>query len=182
MRFWANLLGYQAVWFIVVWAAGSGRPGIGVAAALVFVLLQAWASAQRASDARLVVCALGLGVLIDGALATGGLLRYASPTPALLAPAWILTMWAAFAMTLNHSLAFLQQRIAWAVVVGAIGGPLAYVGAARGFHAVAFVAPSWQATSVLALGWALALPLLVRCAARWRRERPANPIVVESRS
>ena len=26
MAFWANLLGYQATWFAVVWSAGRGTP------------------------------------------------------------------------------------------------------------------------------------------------------------
>ncbi|MFC3714563.1 DUF2878 domain-containing protein [Luteimonas soli] len=167
MRFWANLVGYQLVWFAVVIAAAQQRPWLAVAAALAFTGAQWRASRERASDARLVVCAVALGIVFDGALAGSGWLRYASALPAVLAPVWILALWAAFAMTLNHSLALLQRRTWLATALGAIGGPLAYLGAARGFDAVEFVAPGWRAVAALALGWGIAMPLLAWLAQRW---------------
>ena len=74
-------------------------------------------------------------------LAATGWLRYAAPLPALPGPAWIATLWVAFAMTLQHSLQWLMARPLAAVLFGAIGGPLAYWGASRGFNAVAFTMP-----------------------------------------
>lgn len=168
MRFWANFVGYQMVWFAAVIGAGRGSPWWGLAAALVFVVAQWLASNERTSDARLVACALALGIGFDGALASAGVLHYAAATPGLHAPTWILAMWAAFAMTLNHSLAFLRGRTLWAVVLGAVGGPLAYIGAARGFGAVEFTAPTSQALGLLAVGWAVAMGLLAWLAQRWR--------------
>ena len=171
MRLWVNVLGYQAVWLIAVIGAANGTPWPGLLAAPVFVVWQWLASGERAGDVRLVACAVLLGVALDGALAGSGLLRYAAQVPAALAPLWILAIWAAFAMTLNHSLAFLKGRIAWAALLGVIGGPLAYLGAARGFHAVEFVAPAWRAFLTLALGWAIALPVLVRLSQHWSSQR-----------
>lgn len=168
MRFWANLVGYQLVWFAVVIAAAQQRPWLAVAAALAFAIAQWLVSRERVGDARLVACTVVLGIVFDGALVTCGWLRYASDTPALLAPVWILALWAAFAMTLNHSLAFLQHRMWLATALGTIGGPLAYLGAARGFDAVAFAAPAWRAMTALALGWGIAMPLLAWLARRWR--------------
>lgn len=165
MRFWANLLGYQLVWFAAVIGAGGGSPWWGVLAALGFVAAQGWVSPWRGSDARVVAGALACGVALDGGLSLAGWLGYASATPALLAPLWILALWAAFAMTINHSLGFLHGRPWLAAALGAVGGPLAYLGAARGFAAVEFVAPV-SALVLLAAGWALALPLLVRLGRR----------------
>ena len=59
---------------------------------------------------------------------------------------------------------------ALACAVGAIGGPLAYWGAARGWQAVQFEPPAWRATAALAAGWALALPALTAGARRWTRK------------
>jgi hypothetical protein len=175
MRFWANLLGYQAVWFGAVIGAARGASWIGVVAAVLFVAAQWWHSDEQRSDVRLVLCALLAGALLDGTLAISGTLRYASADPLLPAPAWILAVWAAFAMTLNHSLAFLRGRVDWAIVLGAIGGPMAYLGAARGFGAVTFIAPAWHAVVLLALGWAITLPSLAWLAQRWhRRRRPVG--------
>lgn len=168
MRIALNALGYQAVWLIAVLGAARGAPGWGIAAAAAFVALQWWVSAHKAGDAILVAAALALGMVLDGLLGQSGWLRYASAQPALVAPAWILAIWAAFALTLNHSLRFLQGRPAWGALLGAVGGPLAYWSAGRGFDAVAFGGPPLQALGVLALAWALALPLLSELAQAWR--------------
>ncbi|WP_395683293.1 DUF2878 domain-containing protein [Dokdonella sp.] len=175
MGFWANLLGYQAVWFAAVIGAARDAPWVGVGVAALFVALQLSASTERRSDLLLVLCALLVGIVLDGTLAGFGVLHYASHDALLPAPAWILAVWAAFAMTINHSFAFLRGRADWAVVLGAIGGPLAYLGAARGFGAVVFAAPAWHAVAMLAFGWAIALPLLALLAQRWhRRSRPVG--------
>lgn len=41
------------------------------------------------------------------------------------------------------------------------------VGAARGFGAVTFAGPWWMALAWLALGWAVAIPLLMGVITRW---------------
>jgi hypothetical protein len=166
MRVLANIVGYQCVWFAAVLGAVHGRWWSGVVAACAFVFAQGIASRDRAIDARLLVWALLAGIVLDGSLAASGVLRYASPQPALVAPLWILALWAAFAMTINHSLAFLRNSPIAALVFGAIGAPLAYSAAARGFGAVEFIAPAWRGAVALAAGWAVALVLLTLLARR----------------
>ena len=163
MRFWANLLGYQAAWFIVVGFAARGLAWPGILACLGFAAISWWISPMRRSDLKLVGAALACGLLLDGVLAASGWLDYAAPLPAVPGPAWIAALWVAFAMTLQHSLQWLLARPLAAVLFGAIGGPLAYWGAARGFDAVAFTVPM-QATVTLALGWAIAMAVFVAIA------------------
>lgn len=172
MRFWANLAGYQLVWFGVVICAARGQPLLSVLIAAAFVAAQWLASRQQASDARLLACAVACGVVLDGGLASSGLLVYASSQPALLAPVWILALWAAFAMTLNHSMTFLRGRPLLAAAFGAIGGPLAYAGASRGFGAVTLADPAWTSMLWLAVGWGLAMSALAVVAQRWHAPRP----------
>ena len=164
MASWANLFGYQATWFAVAWSAGHGRAWIGMLACIAFIGVQWRCSHARRADARVVLAALACGLLVDGIAARTGLLAYASAFPALPAPAWIVLLWGAFAMTMNHSMAWFARQPWLAAVFAGIGGPLAYLGAARGFGAVAFVAPAWHGVLVLAVGWALGLPLLLRIA------------------
>ena len=164
MAFWANLLGYQATWFVVAWSAGQGRAWIGMVACVAFIALQWGCSRERGADARVLLAALACGVVVEGIAAVGGLVTYASPWPSPFAPAWILLLWAAFAMTLNHSMAWFAARPWIAAGFAAIGGPLAYLGASRGFGALAFAEPAWPALAWLALAWAVALPLLLRVA------------------
>jgi hypothetical protein len=163
MRFWSNLIGYQVAWFIAVGFAARGLAWPGIVACLGFAALSWWVSPVRRSDLRLVGAALACGLLLDGALAASGWLDYAAPLPALPAPAWIAALWVAFAMTLQHSLQWVLARPLAAVLFGAIGGPLAYWGASRGFDAVAFNMPV-QATLALSLGWGIAMAVFVAIA------------------
>jgi hypothetical protein len=165
MHFWANLLGYQAAWFIAVGFAGRGLAWPGIVACLGFAALSWWVSPVRRSDAWLAAAALACGLLLDGALAATGWLAYAAAQPAFPAPAWIVSLWVAFALTLQHSLRWVMARPALAIAFGAIGGPLAYWGAARAFDAVAFGAPL-HAAATLAIGWALAMAVLLAVARR----------------
>ncbi len=183
--FWANLFGYQAVWFAAVIGAGGGHWWPGVVAAALFVALHLGlypqSRQQRRADLKLMAVALACGLVLDGALSLSGLARYAAGAPALPiggAPLWILSMWAAFALTLRHSMAPLLQRGWAALALGAIGGPLAYLGAGRGWSAIAFAEPAWPALAILALGWGLAIPLLATLAARWSRTAGADPVPV----
>lgn len=174
MASWANLLGYQATWFAVVWSAGRGTAWIGMLACVGFIALQASASRTRVADLRVLFAALACGMVVDGVAAATGLLAYASPRPGLPAPLWIVLLWGAFAMTLNHSLAWFATRPWTAAAFAALGGPLAYLGAARGFGAVAFAQPAWPAVAWQACAWAIALPLLFRIA-RDRATSHARP-------
>jgi hypothetical protein len=174
-----NLLGYQAVWFIAVYGAGAGDSWPALLAALIFATWQLARSAQRSSDLRLIGAALALGMLLDGVLASTGLVRYAASAPALPpggAPLWILALWVAFALTLNHSLSWLKDRAPLAALLGVCGGPLAYLGAGGLAGAVSLPVPSWPALTCLALGWGTALFCLALLAAAppRRRIRPAQ--------
>jgi len=169
-----NFAAYQAVWFAVVASAAHRRPELGMAAAGLFVAMQMALSRRRALDVRLMAAAVFLGVIVDGTLGVSGWLRYASAAPALPvhgAPLWILTLWASFALTLTRSLAWLMRRPWLGALLGALGGPLAYASAARGFAAVDLVPPASRAVAGLALGWGVAMPVLAYVARRDTPER-----------
>lgn len=179
MRFWANLVGYQLVWFAIVISASRGQPWLGIASAMAFVALQFWYSPHRGADARTLVAAFTFGFLLDGALAATGWLRYTTPLVSLPAPIWILALWMAFAMTLNHSMAFLRGRPMLAALLGGVGGPMAYLGAARGFDAIAFAMPAWRAISLLAVGWAIGLASLAVLTQRWTSKNESPTLLPE---
>ena len=157
-----NLFGYQLVWFACVSGAGSGRGWLGPLVAGLFVAVTLQFGGTARADIRALAIAVPIGFVMDSAFSATGWMHYRENWPsAWLAPAWIWALWAAFALTLNHSLAFLERRLAVAAVLGLIGGPLAYAAAARGFGAVTFGVPQPWVMVALALAWALALPVLV---------------------
>lgn len=181
MSFWLSLLGYQAVWFAAVIGASHGLAWPGVLGMLVYALAQLMLAKNVRVDLGLMATTLVFGFLLDGALIRSGLAGYAAGWPGLaLAPAWILALWITFSLTFSQSLRYLQQRLWLAALLGLVGGPLAYLGAARGWHVVSFAEPAWRTLLVLAIGWALATPALAWLARRGevtqRADAGRNPV------
>lgn len=166
----ANFAAFQATWFAAVIGAGRGHAGWGVAAVALFAALQLRMQRTRRADLRLLAVAGMAGFALDSALVATGLLRYAAPWPlAGLAPAWIVALWMGLALTLNHSLRWLRSRPWLAGALGALAAPLSYLGAARGWQAVAFAPPVAGTLAIVAACWAVMLWALVSLARRWAR-------------
>jgi hypothetical protein len=82
-----------------------------------------------------------------------------------VAPYWILAMWALFSTTLNLSMGWLKNSLVLASVMGAIFGPLSYV---AGQRLGAIVLVDFVSSMVmLAIIWALVMPILVFAASRF---------------
>ena len=168
-----NAVAYQSVWFATVIGAGRGLWWPGPLAALAFLALHLSAivrdRGERRRELALVAAAVACGLVIDGVLSASGAIVFTPAAPALPAggaPLWMLTLWGAFALTLRHSLRALTARPLLAALVGAIGGPLAYLGAARATGVLAFPDPRAMTLAMLAAGWCLALGLLALLASR----------------
>lgn len=175
MKAWANAIGYQLVWFAIV---GSAAYGYGRFAPIALAPFAAWYLSRRDGllDARLMILAALIGLLFDSLLAASQLVVYASAFPSEhAAPLWIVTIWAAFGLTLRHSFRFLHSRPWTSAALGAIGAPLAYVGAGHGWHAVAFPRGTWPAVLALGAGWAIALPTMLAAAVRIERDSTVIP-------
>ncbi|MEZ5649769.1 MAG: DUF2878 domain-containing protein [Burkholderiaceae bacterium] len=167
------LLAYQAAWFACVIGAANDMADAGIAAvAAVIVVHLAWSSDRRA-DAILIGAAIALGALLDGWLSRTGLVVYAGAGPSAdWPPVWILAMWALFAIVLREPLRWMHGRPLLAASFGAVGGPFAYAAAAR-LDACRF-GDGAQPVLALAIGWAVAMPLLLALARRV--QRPAEPL------
>ncbi len=179
MRVVINVVLFQAGWLGCVLFAASGRPWLAVLAVMPSVVVHLAGAGRRGAELALIAAAVTLGVVFDSLLAASGWLVYASPLPALaLAPAWIIALWACFATTFNVSLRWLRDRPWLAALLGAAGGPLSYHGGAA-LGGVALV-ETLPASLVLAAGWALAMPLLLRLARILDGMQPASADVLRT--
>lgn len=167
MSLWLTLIAYEIVWFAAVIGAGHGYAWPGVVSTVLFAIGRLIASSHRQIELRLIAVALVLGTVLETALVDGCLIRYAAPWPSPSHPAWLIALWAAFALTVVPLFGYLRARPWLAAAFGAIGGPLAYLGAARGWHAVQFPATEWRSLLALAAGWAVAFPCLTALARHW---------------
>jgi hypothetical protein len=156
-----NVLGFQAVWWACVIGAGKGWPWAGPVVAMLYAVVHLHFSPTRRRDLRLVASAVAIGLVLDGALGASGLLTYAGASELrLIAPPWILALWAGFALTLTHSMAALASRPWAAAALGVLGGPLAYASAASVAGAVRFEYGMVEGLMAIAIGWGVAIPLL----------------------
>jgi len=170
-----NFVAFQIGWFACVLGAAHGLPWAGTGVALAIVAWHLAHAARPRAELALVLIAAGIGALWDSGLSALGWIRY--PNGVLIegaAPYWIVAMWMLFATTLNASLGWLKSRMALAVLFGALGGPLAYLGGAK-LGALTFAAQD-AALVALSLGWAVLTPLLLQLARRFDGFTSAHPV------
>ncbi len=92
-----------------------------------------------------------------------------APWPAAdIAPLWILLLWAGLALTLNHSLAWLQSRLWLAALLSGLASPFSYLAAAK-LGGVQIITESWLWLIGLGVSWAIALPALLWLAGQWNQ-------------
>ena len=166
MRFLVNLVAFQAGWFACVLGAANGRYLLGPAVVAAGVALHLALSEDRKRQALLLAAAAVLGLLVETALSAIGATapaRDAIPSP--LPPLWLIALWPNFGAALPVSLRFLRGKTALSAVLGAVAGPGAYYGGAR-LGALSFPGGDGLGLALLAVVWAVSVPLLVRLSER----------------
>lgn len=178
MNNWINLAFYQATWLAAIAGAARGWWWAGPLILVVFASWQLAVSRYRMADIELMLCAAVVGFAVDTLCVRGGMLVYAAPVPSPgFAPAWIVALWMSFALTLNHSLAYMKSHLPLAALLGAVGAPLAYWAAARGWNALSFAAQPMTALGALAIAWSILAPALFFLARRLVHEDHAQPVL-----
>ena len=175
MKNLVNFVAFQVVWFAAVLGASHGLWWPGPIAATLFGIAHMLSPIRVDGDGVLIVVALLLGSVVDSSYAFSGVLIYAAPFPsAQLAPLWILALWVGFALTLNHSLAYLAHRPVVATIAGAVVGPISYWSAGRAFDAVKLGDPLWRSVIALSFGWGMAMLVLSLFARRSGKPMPSR--------
>ncbi|MDX1626746.1 MAG: DUF2878 domain-containing protein [Wenzhouxiangellaceae bacterium] len=179
--FWINQAFFQASWPACVIGAAYGLlwPGLLVVGA--FAAWQLRPGRIHDRDPLAVALFVGTGLVLETIWVQSGLLRYALPWPAPgTAPLWLLLLWLALGLTVNHSLASFRERWRLLALLAVFGSPMSYLAASR-FGAVDWLAPWWLV--VLAVGpvWGLVVGLLFRTVDRVPSERLPGAGAVGSR-
>lgn len=151
-----NFAAYQLAWFAVLIGAARGLAWAGAAVALVVAGAHVLAR-KEPRDLKLMGICLAIGLLVDSTLALTAQVHFADWSQPV-APYWMLSLWIAFATTLNHSLRWLMNQPVAAALAGAIGAPLAYLAGAR-LGALEIVAP-WTTLPLIAVLWTPAMVAL----------------------
>ena len=158
-----NVVLFQAAWFAAVLGAAKGMLWLGPLAMIPTLAIHLTLQDDRKGEVKLLLAAGLLGFTFDTAFVAGGVftpLQHLFPRP--LSPPWMICLWLNFAATLNVSMAWLRGRYLLAALFGAIGGPLAYYSGAKLGATEAL--PTSTGMLLLAIGWGIMTPLLVRVA------------------
>lgn len=150
-----NALGFNAGWLACV---VGGNAWALLAAALLLPLHFHWASRDRREWLLATAFAL-VGLCMDLGWQAAGLLQFTGAGPAGIPP-WLAVLWLLFSVTLFHSLAWLQQRLLLAAMLGALSGPLSYIAGIR-LGAASSQLSSLEIALWMAPAWALLLPALL---------------------
>jgi len=158
---WINMLWMQVLWFGSVIGAAHQLLFLAPLLMIGFAFWEFRPGRHVYGDFQLILVAVLIGLILDTTWVRLGWLEFSGGWAlSERAPLWILLLWAGLALTINHSLAWLQSRLVLAALLAAVGSPLTYLAAAR-FGAVDIVSESRVWCVGLALSWAIALPLLL---------------------
>lgn len=154
----ANAVWLQAGWWICV--LGDERPWLlllVIAGVVVHLRLCPDVNAEVKALLRVTLA----GCVLDSTLGALGVFGF----DGWPLPLWLALLWLVLASGMRHSLAWAGRHWQIGALIGALGGPLAYVGGAR-VTQVALPLGTLETGLLLMPIWALALPLLARLAAR----------------
>lgn len=154
-----NFLLFQIAWLVTIFSAAKGMPYIGVIFTLLWIFVHFFAfKLDWQCELKLFLFAAALGYILESLLVITDLVDY--PSQAVLgvfAPIWMVTLWVNLAVTLNHSLSWLQNRYFLSAIMASIAGPIAY---AAGEKIGAINLHGMSALYVISCMWLLAMPLL----------------------
>ena len=156
----ANLAVFEAAWFACILGVAHGHPAWGTAAVVGAIAWHVAISSRPATELALVAILAAIGLVAESLIAAQGRVAYPSGQPvAWLAPYWLVALWGEFAIALNVTLRWLKRRPLAAALLGAVFGPLSFLGGVRLGGARFVDEPAALAT--LAGMWALLTPLVM---------------------
>lgn len=145
-----NLLGFNLSWFGLILFGNIFIPF-----SLLWLGLHLYWCEHLKCEVKLMLSIVLIGTLVDTLLFSANILIFSNPH---FIPFWLITLWAAFAATVAHSLQFLAHSTILQSLIGFIFPPLSYLGGASlsavdlGYSQLAtffILAPVWSVLVVL---------------------------------
>ncbi|MCX7717223.1 MAG: DUF2878 domain-containing protein [Candidatus Sumerlaeaceae bacterium] len=164
-----NFLLYQAGWWACVLGAAQGQLLWGPAVtALALAAHFAWVSERRGREAIFVAAAGVAGAAVELFFMASGVYRLTAAASGLWwTGLWALSLWAMFAAAYDGMLRWLHGRYGLAAVLGAVGGPLAFL-AGQALGAITLNSQWLYGLLPLGATWAVLAPLLLYCGKKLR--------------
>jgi hypothetical protein len=162
-----NFVVFQIAWFACVLGAAHGMPWQAFLFVLIAVFSQLMLNNINLKNEILLIALIAIiGAIFDQMIINHQLILYQSHGwNNAIVPIWIIGLWIAFASTINLSLRWLRDYPLVAILFGAIGGPLAYLGAEKLGAVTLSITP--DSIIALAVGWGLLMPIILKIAQKF---------------
>ncbi len=169
-----NFIAFQIIWALCVFGAASGYPWLGPFAVSLWLLVHLQLHRPTAAqELKLVVFAAVLGYVLDSILVLLNVMQFTEQAqlgyPSTL---WMVALWINLAMTVRHSLDWLNRRFVLTSMFGGIGGALAYW-AGEKIGAITMQDTTLALFTIFSV-WFFALPLLYLFSNRLHRAGEIN--------
>ena len=164
----ANFLLFQATWFVCVLSTES--IALYFTCTVLFIHFIAIGSWHK--EKEIIAICLLLGSTVDSFLGDLNILLFGSE--GRIIPLWLACIWVIFGTTIRHSLAWAGRHLILGATVGFFGGPAAYYAGSR-LTDVRLAEPLWQTLLILAITWAVIIPLLQTFSITWQKRLENQP-------
>ncbi len=153
---------YNAVVFNIAWlVCVLGGNGIAVLAAIVVVAVHLKYFSDNHKEIAFIALITFIGFMLDTTLIRSGWLI--APDASLWPPLWLVSLWALFATTLDHSMKWFQSRLLVSVVMGGVAGTLTYLAGTR-LTDFSLKLPLLKTLAVIFIVWCVVFPLCLAIA------------------
>jgi len=150
-------------WLICMHQAPGNYPYIGplvVAAILGYNLVM---THMKIVDLILIAVLALVGTIVDTIYIQAGMITYKGGYASFpnIAPLWITSLWALYAISINHSLVWLNYNMTLAALMGAGGAISSYLVGIK-LEGAEFLWPEYTSLAVIGVVWAVVVPLSLK--------------------
>ena len=132
MKKMINFILFQLLWVACVLGADNQTIWPALSIILIMLVIFLLPSIRAKNDFIFIITCLVLGFILDSSLAYFNFIDYSFNYGfTRIAPLWILFLWVGFALTLNHSMAWIFNNAKLGYLLMALGPPLSYISAGK---------------------------------------------------
>lgn len=127
-----NFILFQLLWVACVLGADNQTIWPALSIILIMLVIFLLPAIRAKNDFIFILTCLVLGFILDSSLAYFNFIDYSFNYGfSRIAPLWILFLWVGFALTLNHSMAWIFNNAKLGYLLMALGPPLSYISAGK---------------------------------------------------
>lgn len=169
-------------WGVCMQQAAAGKPWNGPLLVSAMILVHLFTVKNRGEELFLILSVAFFGSLTDSFYQITGLIEFASAgiLAPWMAPVWIMSIWALFAMCLNHSLSWLGMHWLLASTFGSGGAMLSYLAGYK-LGAAKFLYGPWIVLPIIGGLWLFITPFILKYAAWLSKNWENNPCCLRTK-